>query len=586
MLISLALLASLAMWLWDVNTPQPTAAPTPDPDQLSSESDSGSALARAPVAPKPAPAAHCTPHARESCLNGDVWWFDSCGAASDLSESCEGRGCQGDQCAAAAHTEHHCGAISAYGVCDGDVAKACVFDHIVSVDCSELRGRCVMTSEGASCLPRDDKLACSERDAAVCVGNRLRQCVDGRWAVIDCALRKASCVDSGGEAHCASELLPKLTPALQEICDGRDNDNDGHVDESGACDPIPLVAFIPNGAKLANLDARMQDELAILNRVYEPMRFQWAKTLPTAGRYRNFDPREMEDAAVVFSQLEAKAYIARTRAADPSAAPRGDDGLDFYVAVLFSEKLRIEPPKSGISTLPNATCGGVRVSDQPSPPHGLIVLTEARAPETLTHEMGHYLGLCHTHEELARFATKISDRPECQRSGDGICDTAFDPGPTQCVEQAPCDFVCPRSSARPDAANVMSYYIGCRRALTPEQIAQAQHGLGLRRGWFRCLDPRDCVCDPAQPNVCPADMSCHPGTSRDAAWSCELDGPGLPGASCRDASQCSSSAFCLGHDAGSGTGRCTRPCYGPGRVDDCTCQDVGLGFPVCAEDLR
>jgi hypothetical protein len=358
------------------------------------------------------------------------------------------------------------------------------------------------------------------------------------------------------------------------------------VDESGACDPIPLVAFIPNGAKLANLDARMQDELAILNRVYEPMRFQWAKTLPTAGRYRNFDPREMEDAAVVFSQLEAKAYIARTRAADPSAAPRGDDGFDFYVAVLFSEKLRIEPPKSGISTLPNATCGGVRVSDQPSPPHGLIVLTEARAPETLTHEMGHYFGLCHTHEELARFATKISDRPECQRSGDGICDTAYDPGPTQCVEQAPCDFVCPKESARPDAANVMSYYISCRRALTAEQIALAQHGLGLRRGWFRCLDPRDCVCDPAQPNVCPADMSCHPGTSRDAAWSCELDGPGLPGASCRDASQCSSSAFCLGHDAGAGTGRCTRPCYGPGRVDDCTCQDVGLGFPVCAEDLR
>jgi hypothetical protein len=585
-LVVLALLASLAMLLWDVRTPQPSAAGDLEPAPAPSELDAGPAPLR-PASPRtPSAPTRCTPRAHKACQNGDLWWFDSCGVASEPSERCEGRGCEHDQCAAASRPENHCGAIGAYGICEGEIAKACVADRIVSVDCSEQRARCVMTSEGASCLPRDDKLACSERDAALCLGDRLRQCVDGRWAVIDCALRKAHCVDSAGQAHCESELAPRIGPMPQEICDGHDNDQDGRVDEGGVCEPIPLVAFIPNGAKLANLETRMQDELAILNRVFDPMRFQWAKTMPTASRYRNFDPRELEDAAAVFSQLEAKQFIARTRAADPSAAPSGDDGLDFYVAVLFSEKLRLDPPKSGISTLPNAHCGGVRVSDQPSPPHGLIVLTEARAPTTLSHEMGHYLGLCHTHEELARFAVKASARPECQRSGDGICDTAFDPGPTQCEEQAPCDFVCRRSPARPDAANVMSYYIPCRRELTAEQLAEAEHGLSLRRGWFRCLDPRDCSCDPAQLNGCPADMSCHPGASRDAAWSCELDGPGLPGAACRDASQCSNAAFCLGRNAGDSSGRCTRPCYGGGQAGECTCQDVGLAFPVCGEDLR
>jgi hypothetical protein len=183
---------------------------------------------------------------------------------------------------------------------------------------------------------------------------------------------------------------------------------------------------------------------------------------------------------------------------------------------------------------------------------------------------------------VARFAVARPGEPPCMRSGDGICDTPVDPGPNQCQEQGPCDLYCPRSGDRPDALNVMSYYLGCRRSLTADQFAEVSRGLQLRRGWFRCLDPNDCSCDPHRADSCPAAMSCHPGTSVDAAWSCELDGPALPGAACRGTSQCSQGAICLVSKDSQSAGRCARPCRSEG---ECSCADVGLPIRICAEDL-
>ena len=221
------------------------------------------------------------------------------------------------------------------------------------------------------------------------------------------------------------------------------------------------------------------------------------------------------------------------------------------------------------------------MSDAPSPPWGVVVLADQRTNETLSHELGHYLGLCHTHEELDHIAAASSELPVCRRTGDGICDTPTDRGPAECYAEEACDYYCPASAARPDASNLMSYYMRCRRAFTPEQIAEATRVLALRRGWFRCLDPSDCPCDPGVANSCPAAMSCHPGVSDGQPWGCELEGPGLAGTACRGSGQCAAGSICLGTDRPR-SGRCVRLCVSG---STCNCVQATPTFKVCREDL-
>jgi len=578
---TVALLIAAWLWWWEP-VPAPPLPPGSEPSASRSVASEPADDGEAQPGPSkagataPPPSAACTPHAAASCHEGDLYWLDSCGVVGELKESCQGRGCAADSCKPARAAHNACGRTSAYGECSGDVAEACIGEQLVRVDCASRGGRCVMTGEGAVCMPRDDAHGCKGYEPARCEGDKLTLCVDGRWQSVDCAARRASCSERGASAHCEAPTVVGLAPLglASEQCNDRDDDADGHVDEDGACDEVALVAFVPEGAQLANLDARMTEELAILNRVFAPTRFRWARTREAPARYRVFEPRHMEQAASALGQSESRYQ------APGKAASSGEPGLPFYVPVLFAEKLKVDPPKSGMSTLPNARCGGVRVSDAPSPVSGLIVLTEARQPETLTHELGHYLGLCHTHEQIARLAVQADGVELCERTGDSICDTADDPGPPGCFQAGQCELMC-RDGSRPDPFNIMSYYLGCRRVLTPEQLAEAARNLTLRKAWFRCQDPRACPCDPKLKAACPAEMSCHPTGSGDAPWWCELDGVGAPGTACGDASQCSARAFCL---AGAGSSaRCVRPCDDePG----CTCMDVGLPVRVCAQDLR
>ena len=581
-----ALVALIALLRWDFGADD---APVP----AGRDADAG-LVSPGDAPPQHAAPAACQPRARRACQQGDVWWLDGCDRPETRAEDCEGRGCDIDSCVAAEPDGPGCGEVSTLGTCEGDIASACIAKRLVSIDCG-LRGeRCVMTREGVACLPRDPEHGCTERDRPTCDGERLRVCVDGVWTELDCAARKAKCTQHDEFAHCerraggpvdpASATMPPDPAATSgELCDGRDNDADNRIDESEACAPVALVAFVPDGAVQPNLEARMHDELAVVNRAFAPLKFAWARSVAVPAKYREFDPKQMEQAALQLSQVESAAFAARLRTEAP-AATSVEPGLSFYIPVLFAQKLMIAPPKAGISTLPNARCGGVRISDSPSPPHGLIVLSEQRSRETLTHELGHYLGLCHTHEELSRYATSTPDREPCLRSGDGICDTPPDPGPNTCLIVDDCQLNCGRQDRppelKPDARNIMSYYLPCRRALSAEQLAEAERNLNLRRGWFRCLDPRDCSCEPGAAASCPAEMSCHPGENANQLWSCELDGPGLPGTACRNTAQCGSGAICIAKSEAEA--RCARPCASDA---SCHCEDVGLGFRVCAEDL-
>ncbi len=476
-----------------------------------------------------------------------------------------------------------CGNVTPYGVCSGDVARACVDGRLLAIDCAANDERCVMTREGASCVARRGAaLDCSHEDAPRCDGDTLRHCVDGSWETIDCRMRLSRC-EAGAAARCAPVSLPVTGFAAAptaaesvETCDGRDNDLDSEIDEGIACDNIALVAFVPTGARLRDFEARLQRELEIVNRIFEPMVFEWNRIVRTPLARAQFHPDMFHALSGELSRAEAH----------PSgqAAAVGTTGLDFYIPVLFVEAIATQPPKAGMSTLPNNHCGGVRISDAPAAAHGLVVVSETRQPETLAHEIGHYLGLCHTHDELSAYGLAGTAASECDGSGDGICDTAFDPGPPHCLELATCEPLCEDASAHPDTSNVMSYYMTCRRGLSAEQLAEVERGLHLRRGWYRCQQPGDCPCTPGVAGACPADMSCQPGAAGAAAGQCMLDGPALPGAPCTYVNDCSASSVCLRPRSGRTDARCARTCSGA--EAQCTCTDVGLPYPVCAEDLE
>lgn len=572
------------LWWWTPRAPAPSRPTAPTPEAGSDAPAPPPPDDPAPTAPArhvrslpPTAADACVPEAEQACHEGDVYWLDSCGDPQELFEDCGERGCEDARCLPPKTAESDCGRTSAYGHCVGRFAEACVQGKLVRIDCATYHERCAMTSEGAACLPFDEN-GCRGDEPARCEGDRLKLCVDGMYRTLDCSARYARCVERGTIAQCEADAaywLPRLDPPPQELCDGKDNDDDAKIDEAGACAEVPLVAFIPEGAQLVNLDQRMQQDLEVLNAMFAPTKFQWVRQRPAPASYREFDPKQLGAAASLLSQSESSFARPELRMASGDEA-----GLEFYVPVLYAQTIKMRPPKAGLSTLPNASCGGVRVSDSPSPVSGLIVLAPSRQPETLAHEMGHYLGLCHTHEQISRLAVYAEGLAECERTGDSICDTPYDPGPPSCFQNELCELTC-RDSSRPDALNVMSYYLGCRRALSQEQLAEATRGLSLRRGWFRCQNPLDCPCQPTHRSACPQAMSCRPSGADELAWFCELDGAYLPGTACESSAECSNRAFCAG-SAQEDSARCLRPCEDE---PECTCADVGLPLQVCREDL-
>lgn len=89
---------------------------------------------------------------------------------------------------------------------------------------------------------------------------------------------------------------------------------------------------------------------------------------------------------------------------------------------------------------------------------------------TLSHEIGHKLGLLHTHA----FGDELVDGSNCDIAGDRICDTPADPILTGKVDH--CDYTghdidLNGDTYHPDVNNIMSYSISnCRNSFTYEQI--------------------------------------------------------------------------------------------------------------------
>ena len=141
--------------------------------------------------------------------------------------------------------------------------------------------------------------------------------------------------------------------------------------------------------------------------------------------------------------------------------------LSNVINIYFVPKL-LNPSGSqicGNATLPNSNIGNRRI---------FLANSCVTNGSTLSHEMGHFFGLLHTHSSAG--GLEYVERINCHNQGDGFCDTPADPelsaaNVTNCFytgkDKDPLGV-----TYKPDPTNFMSYAPkSCRLKFTSEQIA-------------------------------------------------------------------------------------------------------------------
>ncbi|MBK7885623.1 MAG: T9SS type A sorting domain-containing protein [Chitinophagaceae bacterium] len=132
---------------------------------------------------------------------------------------------------------------------------------------------------------------------------------------------------------------------------------------------------------------------------------------------------------------------------------------------------------------------------------GIVVMKDVVKSTTLTHEIGHYLSLAHTHgsgEGTCSMSDEFVDGSNCDTGGDGFCDTPADPNlnyscKSEQVNNKTCIYIGTAKDAHGDSYdpltnNIMSYSPqNCRTSFTEEQIWQMRYSLEQKM-LFCCSD--------------------------------------------------------------------------------------------------
>lgn len=114
---------------------------------------------------------------------------------------------------------------------------------------------------------------------------------------------------------------------------------------------------------------------------------------------------------------------------------------------------------------------------------------------TLSHELGHYFSLYHTHETAT--GTEWVKRTNCQTAGDELCDTPADPNLGRVKGCTPdCAYSGTERDSRGDlyapmADNIMSYnsYKSCRIKFTPQQFSRINFCALNQRNYLKIPNP-------------------------------------------------------------------------------------------------
>jgi hypothetical protein len=478
------LVAALAVAIWRLlplglgGGGVPTSAPAPGTD-ASSRPPAASAPMRAKRAPLPPVAGECPAHARKLCDGGDVWWFDGCGRRENLIETCGDRLCADARCSDPPPGPACGSELTERGHCDGDLLRYCDGKIARAVDCAELGQRCGIDADGgANCV----RVQSCKGQGELCVGRNVLRCEGGKVTGMRCA-KDAACVLAAGHARCERRLDAQTF--ARDPCRGC-----ACPAEAPAKMVVDVVAFL-----IADADGHPVESE---DRV-------WAEIERTNQLLSPDPPDPAHDTGITLALRDMRIlvrpkWIAATRqtlreaAFDPEVQSLGEP---FFIPLLYTREVMSGAKQaSGMSTLPNGLCANFDVlrntEDAPSGEAGAVLLARLRSPTTLAHELGHYLGLCHTFQpdlpfdEVTLVDSQVAPEcRECERRGDGVCDTPPDPG----VDDGACQLAPGSCEARcsgdavPDTANLMSYYTLCRRWFTSEQIGYMRKWLDRRLSW-------------------------------------------------------------------------------------------------------
>ena len=454
---------------------------TPDDAQASS-------VLRAPRS-EPIPPTDCLSEFELHCFEGDPWWVDSCGERTHQAEECGATLCQDGGCAQNPPCERE----SETGTCVEGRVRTCLGGQVIEVDCSAHGEHCVQSpAYGAICRKQEEDKC--EEGLSWCTGNQLSVCVTGNVHEVDCAEYDAQCEsDSDQTARCVRITTRLNAPERDdpcepcgcpetaseqhsaERCDGLDNNGNGKIDEGLYCSPVDIVAFLVAGStgQSSYTRADVEDEIDRINALFgEPdsdtsLRFQLGEVITlTRPLWLDMDDEDFQRAAAV----------ADTHPIRPA----------FYIPLIFTDRVLMgRVPKAGVSSLPYDSCA----VDSALSPHalaglGAVVVSKGRHFTTAAHEIGHFLGLCHTHATSSLpWLDRVEwpgDSFECEACGvldDGICDTPTDPGQQHCVlDPTTCATHC-QTEAAPDTLNIMSYYHACRYRFSDQQAIRMRKTL-------------------------------------------------------------------------------------------------------------